>query len=110
MAENASTAIPVKIRGVSKFFPGVVALHTVDLDFLAGEVHGLVGENGAGKSTRIKIISGAYSPDEGILELDFRKEGECELAFFGISPKLLGLGAGRWMMNQALDLAWFTPE
>lgn len=47
--------------------------------------------------------------DEGILELDFRKEGECELAFFGISPKLLGLGAGRWMMNQALDLAWSRP-
>jgi rhamnose transport system ATP-binding protein len=69
VAEKASTAVAVKIRGVGKFFPGVVALHAVDLDFLAGEVHGLVGENGAGKSTLIKIISGAYSPDEGTLEL-----------------------------------------
>jgi ABC-type sugar transport system ATPase subunit len=69
MAENGITAIPVRLRAVSKFFPGVLALRAVDLEFLAGEVHGLVGENGAGKSTLIKIIAGAYSPDEGTLEL-----------------------------------------
>ncbi|HLS68401.1 MAG TPA: GNAT family N-acetyltransferase [Kiloniellales bacterium] len=47
--------------------------------------------------------------DEGIIELDFRKGTDCELAFFGISPALLGRGAGRWLMNQALELAWSRP-
>lgn len=45
----------------------------------------------------------------GILELDFREPGECELAFFGLSPGLVGTGAGRWLMNQAQDLAWSRP-
>ena len=42
----------------------------------------------------------------GILELDFREEGECELAFFGVSPGLVGTGAGRWLMDQAIEMAW----
>lgn len=45
----------------------------------------------------------------GILELDFREPGECELAFFGVSPGLIGTGAGRWLMEQAQDLAWSRP-
>ncbi|WP_296597077.1 GNAT family N-acetyltransferase [Phenylobacterium sp.] len=45
----------------------------------------------------------------GILELDFRQEGECELAFFGVSPGLVGTGAGRWLMEQAMELAWSRP-
>ncbi|MEM9798140.1 MAG: GNAT family N-acetyltransferase [Pseudomonadota bacterium] len=40
---------------------------------------------------------------EGLLELDFRVPGECELAFFGVTAALQGSGAGRWMMEQALD-------
>lgn len=47
--------------------------------------------------------------DEGILELDFRQPGECELAFFGLSPSMLGRGAGRWLMNRALEIAWSRP-
>jgi len=47
--------------------------------------------------------------DEGLLELDFRVPGECELAFFGLGPALVGHGAGRWLMNQALVLAWSRP-
>jgi ABC-type sugar transport system ATPase subunit len=69
MAGVDYAAIPVRLQGVSKFFPGVVALRGVTLDFYAGEIHGLVGENGAGKSTLIKIIAGAYRPDQGRLEL-----------------------------------------
>lgn len=45
----------------------------------------------------------------GILELDFREHDECELAFFGLSPGLVGTGAGRWLMEQAQDLAWSRP-
>ena len=47
--------------------------------------------------------------DEGLLELDFRTPGECELAFFGLGSALLGQGAGRWLMNRAIDLAWARP-
>jgi GNAT superfamily N-acetyltransferase len=43
---------------------------------------------------------------EGLLELDFRVAGQCELAYFGLAPGLIGRGAGRWLMNRALDLAW----
>ena len=44
--------------------------------------------------------------DKGLLELDFRQPGECELAFFGLAPELIGGGVGRWLMNHAIALAW----
>ncbi len=53
------------MRGITKAFPGVQALDGVDLEVRSGEVMALVGENGAGKSTLIKILSGAYTADEG---------------------------------------------
>jgi GNAT superfamily N-acetyltransferase len=45
----------------------------------------------------------------GILELDFREPGACELAFFGVSRGLIGGGAARWMMNRAIERAWRRP-
>ena len=47
--------------------------------------------------------------DEGLLELDFRDASQCEIAFFGVTAKLVGSGAGRWLMNRALELAWSRP-
>ena len=47
--------------------------------------------------------------DEGLLELDFRVEGMCELAFFGIVPGLIGRGAGRFLMDHAIERAWRKP-
>ena len=47
--------------------------------------------------------------DEGLLELDFRTPGACELAFFGLTPALVGQGAGRWLMNRAIERAWTQP-
>ena len=44
--------------------------------------------------------------DEGLLELDFREAGQCELAFFGVTANLIGSGAGSWLMNRALELIW----
>lgn len=47
--------------------------------------------------------------DEGLLELDFRERGQCELAFFGLTAAARGGGAGRWLMNQAIERAWARP-
>jgi GNAT superfamily N-acetyltransferase len=47
--------------------------------------------------------------DEGLLELDFRGSGQCEIGMFGVTAKLVGTGAGRWLMNRALDIAWSRP-
>jgi GNAT superfamily N-acetyltransferase len=47
--------------------------------------------------------------DEGLLELDFRTAGTCELAFFGLTAAVHGQGAGRWLMNRALERAWSRP-
>jgi GNAT superfamily N-acetyltransferase len=47
--------------------------------------------------------------DEGLLELDFRTPGTCELAFFGLTAAVQGQGAGRWLMNRALERAWSRP-
>lgn len=60
----------LKLTGISKSFVGVAALNAVSFDVQAGEIHALVGENGAGKSTTIKIIAGAYKPDGGTIEFD----------------------------------------
>jgi inositol transport system ATP-binding protein len=58
----------LRVRGVSKAFPGVQALEGVDLDVAAGTVHALMGENGAGKSTLARILAGLAEPDAGTLE------------------------------------------
>ena len=44
--------------------------------------------------------------DEGLLELDFREAGHCELVYFGVTASLIGTGAARFLMNRALELAW----
>ena len=60
----------LRMEGVRKTFPGVVALDGVDFDLRRGEVHVLLGENGAGKSTLIKMLSGAHRPDGGRVLVD----------------------------------------
>ena len=55
----------LELRSISKSFPGVQALDNVHFDLYRGEIHGLMGENGAGKSTFIKIITGVHTQDVG---------------------------------------------
>ena len=60
----------LQMHAISKSFPGVLALDQVDLEIHAGEIHGLVGENGAGKSTIIKVLAGVYRADGGTVMVD----------------------------------------
>ncbi len=60
----------LSLKDITKLYPGVVALDKVSIDFYAGEVHAIVGENGAGKSTFIKTITGAHAPDGGTITVD----------------------------------------
>ncbi len=55
----------LKVKDITKTFPGVKALDKVSFDIRAGEVHALVGENGAGKSTLMKTLAGLHQPDSG---------------------------------------------
>lgn len=55
---------------ISKSFIGVRALNNIDITINAGEIHCLAGENGCGKSTLVKCISGVYTPDEGTIQIE----------------------------------------
>jgi ribose transport system ATP-binding protein len=65
-----SDALLLEVRGISKRFPGVIALDGVSLKVGRGEVVAVCGENGAGKSTLMKILGGVQQPDEGEILVD----------------------------------------
>jgi ribose transport system ATP-binding protein len=66
----ASSEAFLKLSGLRKSYPGVVALADFSLDVRPGEIIGVVGENGAGKSTLMKILGGVVQPDRGQVEID----------------------------------------
>ena len=70
LKDEAGGAAVVVLRGISKAFPGVLALDRVDLTVHAGEVHALTGENGSGKSTLARVINGSVQPDAGTIAID----------------------------------------
>ena len=70
MTANEAPSQPVlEVRGLTRRFPGVLALNNVDFNVYAGEVHALVGENGAGKSTMINMLAGVLQPSSGSIVL-----------------------------------------
>jgi len=72
-AAPSSVPQPVlRLSGISKSFPGVRALSDVQLELFPGEVTALIGENGAGKSTIVKVLTGIYQPDTGVIEVEGR--------------------------------------
>ncbi|MFG1941861.1 ABC transporter ATP-binding protein [Nonomuraea sp. NPDC048826] len=97
-AETAAATPPaVRLEGITKRFPGVVANHDISLTVEAGTVHAIVGENGAGKSTLMKILYGMQKPDEGTIEVDGK-----EVAFRTPSDAIaVGIG----MVHQHFMLA-----
>ena len=70
MAEGAKDTPLIAARGISKSFAGIEVLRDIDLDLARGEIHALLGENGAGKSTFAKIIAGVHRPTRGTLALN----------------------------------------
>ena len=86
----------ISVRGLAKRYGGVKALNGLDLDLEANKVHAIVGENGAGKSTFMKILSGGVIPDEGTIEV----MGEKFSSFTVQSASKLGIG----IMYQELRL------
>src|SRR5437763_14956400 len=69
MMENRTSAPILSLRGIGKSYGAVVAVREVDLDLGAGEVLAVCGDNGAGKSSLIKVISGAEEPTSGTMTL-----------------------------------------
>lgn len=65
-----SDNIVLRMKNISKQFPGVHALKNVNFELKRGEVHALLGENGAGKSTLIKVLGGIYQAEEGDIEIE----------------------------------------
>jgi ribose transport system ATP-binding protein len=94
----AAVAPPVlRMTGVSKSFGATRALDDVSFELARGEVHALIGENGAGKSTMMKILSGALAPDAGRMEIDGRP--------YAPGGPGDGLRCGVSMIYQELNLA-----
>ncbi len=72
-APTATDPPAVRLTGITKRFPGVVANSDINFSVAPGTVHALVGENGAGKSTLMKTLYGMHRPDEGTIEVDGRE-------------------------------------
>src|SRR5687768_15628169 len=73
--EQPDTAAPLlELRGITKAFPGVVALNDVALTLRRAEVHALTGENGSGKSTLARVINGSVQPDAGTIIVEGREQ------------------------------------
>lgn len=82
----------IELLGITKHYPGVVANDHVTIQIRDGEIHGLIGENGAGKSTIMNILYGMVKPDEGVIRL-FERETE-------ISSPMDAINQGIGMVHQ----------
>lgn len=86
----------VQLKGIAKYFPGVIANQDVDFELVPGEIHALLGENGAGKSTLMNILTGIYKPDSGQIVIDGRS--------VNLSSPVEAIAAGIGMVHQHFKL------
>ncbi len=91
----------LELENIEKSFPGVKALNGVGFSVFPGEVHGLIGENGAGKSTIIKILMGVHQKDRGTIRIN----GKDVVIDNIIQAGRLGLAAVYQDLNLAMDLS-----
>lgn len=66
--------VVLELKGITKSFPGVLALDGIDFELRSGEVHAISGENGAGKSTLMKVVCGVHKPDAGTMKVNGQAE------------------------------------
>lgn len=93
------TAQPiVELVNVTKKYPGVIAMDGVSIDFRPGEVHAVIGENGAGKSTMMNVLAGAVQPNGGAIRVDGRDTS--------FPTPLASQAAGIRIVFQELSLCW----
>lgn len=86
----------VQLKGIAKYFPGVIANQDVDIEVMPGEIHALLGENGAGKSTLMNILTGIYQADAGEIIIDgYAKE---------FASPIQAIAAGIGMVHQHFKL------
>ena len=95
------TTAALSMRGIVKAFPGVRALDCARLELRSGEVHGLVGENGAGKSTMIKVLAGIHRPEEGTVFVGNR-------AMNPITPETIHASGVRFIHQELHLVTHFT--
>ena len=83
----------LRLAGVGKQFGGVVALNAIELEVAAGEIVSVIGPNGAGKTTLFNVVTGAYTPDAGTIELAGRR-------IDGVKPhRIVAMGMARTFQN-----------
>ncbi|HSD39146.1 MAG TPA: sugar ABC transporter ATP-binding protein [Rhodocyclaceae bacterium] len=91
----------LEMRGISRSFPGVRALHEANLRLHAGEIHSLMGQNGAGKSTLIKVLTGVHAPDSGEMHL----HGQCIQPVSPLAAQRLGIATVYQEVNLCPNLS-----
>jgi ribose transport system ATP-binding protein len=118
VADTVDATGPVlTVRGLSKTFGSAMALNGVDFDLRAGEIHALIGQNGCGKSTLIKVLAGFHQPDPGVeiklagAEVDLARTADSRNAGFRFVHQDLGLvntlnTVENLMLGRGLSTAW----
>ena len=83
--------IILRVKDICKYYPGVKALDGVNFEVKRGEVHAICGENGAGKSTFIKILTGANEPTSGTIEFNGKEYAKLNLKGYEYENKIQNL-------------------
>src|SRR4051812_12478247 len=98
--KGAAMAVAISIRGLTKHYPGVTALSGLDLDVPEGSIYRLIGPNGSGKTTAIKILAGLVRPTAGTasvagVPLTDTEAYKRSIGYLGQEPRFYGWMTGR---------------